>query len=74
MNTTYVEKYILFIVCIIENNKSIIIIQELNNALHQHCCALQGHISDSQNDNKTFFYVLNNLKVSSADQNDCLQP
>ena len=54
INTIYVEKYILFLVGIIENNKSLIIIQQPNNTVHQHCCTLQVHVSDTHRDHTTF--------------------
>jgi len=54
ISTISVQKYSSFIVGIIENNKSIIIIQ-LNNTVHQHCCTLQVHVSDTHSEHTTFF-------------------
>jgi hypothetical protein len=74
INTTYVEKYILFIVGIIENNKSLIIIQQLNDTIHRHCCILQAHVSDTHRDHTKFCCAQNKFNVSGADQNGCLRP
>jgi len=56
INTIYVEKYILFIVDIIESSKLIIIIQ-LNNTVHQHCCIYRSMFQTLTVNTQYFFFV-----------------
>jgi len=57
INTIYVKNTIIS-VGIIENNKSLIIIEQLNNTVHQHSCTLQVHVSDTHSDHITFFFCV----------------
>ena len=54
--TIYVEKYILFIVGVIENSKSIIIMQ-LNNTAHQHCSICRSTFQTLTVNAQHFYFV-----------------